>query len=1026
MNVNHRLLIALLLLGAPAWAQAPEPIAETQAQAQEAKIRFSTPMADILRNTAFDVFSGDANFTVTMRALDGILTQWVDVDVPAIYFRGVELGAAQISLREHPDAQTSDLNAAVKSPFFEANASLEGRFTINPETRRLNLSEGPIEGTIRFDLGDLKTVRDILGIPLNPRKSTLHLNVSGTTNAPKFEAKLRLEGLQSLGKSLGNADIEWTHSDNDTLTLKLERSNGTGLSAALKTSIKVDPTTLSADVDWKKPINFTIDGTITDEDVRSILSLHPAVDFDFKTTGEMSGVIKELSGAVDLSGALSLGNEKFPTLAKLVLKQGGQDLSVQIEDAGNLALETRINLEEVAQNDISWLGSSIQGSLGLDVVASRLESLFHTFRRADGRLKGDVAISGTISEPALNGELKWFNGGITWTSLNRRIEPLEASLALEGRTFELKATGEGRSSEAVPGKVRLEGKGEIPKALWNEEYFSEWSADGTLEITDFPWVQRHYPISTISGISRAKILKNQEEIHIDATVESATIEVSPERMPKTGSIPMNPDIVVVDAYGEQTQARSILEGPGKLRLDLKIAEALQIKGQGNDIQVTGAMRVLRNGHVVQVEGGFEPRGTSTFMLFENQMNLSHGIVTLADGNLRRQTRIDASGAPEASPLEPTIELVARGDVENSTVLVRLKGPLSRPSLTLASQPPIPEYEIISLLVTGRADAVDERNGNVRKAAQDLVERYHNPSLQKQLFARIGIDKLGFGFGSSVTNPILTVGKQLTRDLYVETVYHHGAPPDANMMEGRVEQRLDTSWTLNTAFGDAAEGRFGLFWKTKFGAPDPPEISPEEWAKLNTFEVSDDDEDGVSNRFDLCPNLAEDMDGFEDEDGCPDPDNDGDGIPDITDKAPLLAEVFNGFEDEDGAPDEAPPRLEGFEAEVGAIRFEKNQTSAEADLAIDAVAELLVRYPFLRATVVGHSDTLGDEKTKARVSEARAQSVRRELIREGVDAGRVVAEGRADSALLINEESEDAHSRNRRVEIQLSVALEEDE
>lgn len=1024
MNVNHRLLIAFLLLTTPVWAQTPEPKAEIQAQ--EAKIRFSTPMADILRNTAFDVFSGDANFTVTMRALDGLLTQWVEVDVPSIYFRGVELGAAQISLREHPDTQTSDLNAAVKSPFFEANASLEGRFTINPETRRLNLSDGPIEGTIRFDLGDLKSVRDILGIPLNPKKSTLHLNISGTTSAPKFEAKLGLEGLESLGNSLGNAKIEWTHGDSDTLTFALERADGSGLNAALKTSIKADPKTLSAEVDWTKPINFTIDGTITDEDVRSVLSLHPAVDFHFKTTGEMSGVIKELSGAVDLSGGLTLGNEKFPTLAKLVLKQGAQDLNVQIEDAGTLALETKINLEEVAGGTSSWLNSAIQGRLSVDVLAGRLESLFQTFRRADGRLKGDVALSGTISAPALNGELNWLEAGITWTSLNRRIEPLEAKLALEGRTFALKASGEGRSSEAVPGNVLLEGKGEVPKVLWNEGYFTEWTADGTLEIADFPWVQRHYPISTISGITRAKILKNQEEIHIDATIDSATIEVSPERMPKTGSIPMNPDIVIVDAYGEQTQARSILEGAGKLRLDLKVAEALQINGQGNNIQVTGAMQVHRDGHVVRVEGGFEPRGTSTFMLFENQMNLSHGIVTLADGNLRRQTRIDASGAPEASPLEPTIELVARGDVENSTVLVRLKGPLSRPSLTLASQPPIPEYEIISLLVTGRADAVDDRNGNVRKAAQDLVERYHNPSLQKQLFARIGIDKLGFGFGSSVTNPILTVGKQLTRDLYVETVYHHGAPPDANMMEGRVEQRLDTSWTLNTAFGDAAEGRFGLFWKTKFGAPDPPEISPEEWAKLNTFEISDDDEDGVSNRFDLCPSLAEDMDGFEDEDGCPDPDNDGDGIPDISDKAPLLAEVFNGFEDEDGAPDKAPPRLEEFEAEIGAIRFEKNQTLAEADSAIEAVAELLVRYPFLRATVVGHSDTLGDERTKARVSEARAQSVRRELIRAGVDSERVVAEGRADSALLLKEESEEAHSKNRRVEIELSVEPEEEE
>ncbi len=31
-------------------------------------------------------------------------------------------------------------------------------------------------------------------------------------------------------------------------------------------------------------------------------------------------------------------------------------------------------------------------------------------------------------------------------------------------------------------------------------------------------------------------------------------------------------------------------------------------------------------------------------------------------------------------------------------------------------------------------------------------------------------------------------------------------------------------------------------------------------------------------MDQCPNDPEDKDGFEDQDGCPDPDNDHDGIP----------------------------------------------------------------------------------------------------------------------------------------------------
>lgn len=42
-------------------------------------------------------------------------------------------------------------------------------------------------------------------------------------------------------------------------------------------------------------------------------------------------------------------------------------------------------------------------------------------------------------------------------------------------------------------------------------------------------------------------------------------------------------------------------------------------------------------------------------------------------------------------------------------------------------------------------------------------------------------------------------------------------------------------------------------------------------------VGDRDGDGIPDNVDLCPDEPEDFDGFEDEDGCPDPDNDGDGI-----------------------------------------------------------------------------------------------------------------------------------------------------
>jgi outer membrane protein OmpA-like peptidoglycan-associated protein len=73
------------------------------------------------------------------------------------------------------------------------------------------------------------------------------------------------------------------------------------------------------------------------------------------------------------------------------------------------------------------------------------------------------------------------------------------------------------------------------------------------------------------------------------------------------------------------------------------------------------------------------------------------------------------------------------------------------------------------------------------------------------------------------------------------------------------------------------------------------------------EVGDMDGDGIPDDVDKCPTIPEDKDGFEDEDGCPDPDNDGDKIPDELDKCPNMPETVNGFQDEDGCPDEVPDR-----------------------------------------------------------------------------------------------------------------------
>ena len=61
-----------------------------------------------------------------------------------------------------------------------------------------------------------------------------------------------------------------------------------------------------------------------------------------------------------------------------------------------------------------------------------------------------------------------------------------------------------------------------------------------------------------------------------------------------------------------------------------------------------------------------------------------------------------------------------------------------------------------------------------------------------------------------------------------------------------------------------------------------------------FNIDDVDGDFIADVDDECPSNVEDYDGFEDEDGCPDPDNDGDNVTDENDACPnVAANTTNG-------------------------------------------------------------------------------------------------------------------------------------
>src|SRR4029079_5136197 len=138
------------------------------------------------------------------------------------------------------------------------------------------------------------------------------------------------------------------------------------------------------------------------------------------------------------------------------------------------------------------------------------------------------------------------------------------------------------------------------------------------------------------------------------------------------------------------------------------------------------------------------------------------------------------------------------------------------------------------------------------------------------------------------------------------------------------------------------------------------------------------------------------DGFEDQDGCPDPDNDHDRIPDKVDKCPNEPETYNGVDDGDGGPDQGLATMtKGKIVTMKPIYFEtdKDIIKPESFPVVDSVAAAINGNPCIELVEIqGHADERGDDAHNLDLTERRAASVRRALEERNVVARRLKRRG----------------------------------
>ncbi|OGJ87522.1 MAG: hypothetical protein A2248_18670 [Candidatus Raymondbacteria bacterium RIFOXYA2_FULL_49_16] len=211
-------------------------------------------------------------------------------------------------------------------------------------------------------------------------------------------------------------------------------------------------------------------------------------------------------------------------------------------------------------------------------------------------------------------------------------------------------------------------------------------------------------------------------------------------------------------------------------------------------------------------------------------------------------------------------------------------------------------------------------------------------------------------------------------------------------------------------------------KDNDGIPDDRDQCPEIPEDIDQFEDDDgcpdydNDKDGIYDSKDKCPLEPEDKDGFEDLDGCPDTDNDQDGILDVSDGCPNDPETINGYKDQDGCPDEKPVEMKGTLVLEG-INFRTGSAELldESFSILDNVYNSLEAFPKVKIEIRGHTDNVGSAQANMVLSLERAQSVKSYLVNRGVAADRVQVKGFGESQPVSSNRTAKGRAENRRIE-----------
>jgi translocation and assembly module TamB len=167
-----------------------------------------------------------------------------------------------------------------------------------------------------------------------------------------------------------------------------------------------------------------------------------------------------------------------------------------------------------------------------------------------------------------------------------------------------------------------------------------------------------------------------------------------------------------------------------------------------------------------------------------------------------------------STIDPNLDIIARHNLPQYQIDLVVGGTAKKPTLALRSEPAMEQADILATILFGKpVGALNEGQQTALQAqALKTTANFVASDLRRSVAKRLGVDNLEFGFGESVSEARIGVGKYVSEDVYVSASQEFGAE---KKQEYVIEYNMTPNWQFKGSTTPHGNSGVDLIWRKQY-------------------------------------------------------------------------------------------------------------------------------------------------------------------------------------------------------------------